>query len=337
MISFDVPSMRSEARTALVGAAVSPKKLIMVHSGVTIGLGLVLSVLSYLLGLGIDETGGLSGIGMRAVLETVQTVLQMANLILVPFWAMGYIRAVLQWKDGTLVDSSTLFAGFRCWGAVLRCLLLQGVIYVALMILGMQLASFVFMLTPSAQAMYTLAEEMTAQGVTDITAMLESDAYQTATMAMLPYVLVGMLIFVIPAAWRLRFTDYALMDAPEAGALRAIRKSLRLTRKNFLPLLKLDLHFWWFYLAQGLIAVLGYGDLLLDMAGVELGMRADVAMFVFYIAALVCEFGLYVWKKNEVFVTYGLAYEQLATARGVPVAAPVQKKVPWNYGNTPEE
>lgn len=330
MTDFDYRRLREQAKQALAGASVSPRKLVMLHSGVTIGLGLVLSVLSYLLGLGIDQTGGLSGIGTRSILETVQFVLQMANLILLPFWSLGYIRAALQWKAGEPVDSPTLFCGLRHWGPALRKMLLQGVVYFALMIVGAQLAGIVFMFTPAAQGLYGVAEEMTAQGITDTYELMQSEAYMAAVMKAAPYMIAGMLLFVLPVAWRLRFADFALMEAPEQGALRAMLRSLGLTRKRFLPLLKLDLHFWWFYLAESLILVLGYGDLLLEFAGVELGIHADAAMFAFYIAALICEFGLYVWKKNEVFVTYSLAYEQLAQPRAVP-QKPKPQNVPWNY------
>lgn len=332
MVTLDYKRLREQAKRALTLADVSPRKLVMLHSGVTIGLGLVLSVLSYLLGLGIDQTGGLSGIGTRSILETAQSVLQIVNLVLLPFWSLGYIRAALQWRDGEAVDSRTLFFGLKHWGPALRKMLLQGIVYFALMIVGAQLSVIVFMMTPAAQSMYALMEEMTAQGITDPYEMVQSEAYMAAAMKAAPFALVGMLLFILPVAWRLRFADYALMEAPEQGALRAIIKSLALTRKNFLPLLKLDLRFWWFYLAEGLILVLGYGDLLLGFAGVELGIHADAAMFVFYIAALICEFGLYVWKKNEVFVTYTLAYGQLAQPRTTPPAPPEPKpqNMPWD-------
>lgn len=330
MVQFDYGRMGEEARMALKSAAGSPRKLIMLHSGVTLGLGLILSVVGYLLNMGIAQTGGLGGIGMRSALETVQSVLEVVNMVLLPFWSVGYIRAALKWKDREAVDGRTLLFGFHNWGPVLRSLLLQGIVYTALMILGTQLASVVYLMTPAAQSMYALVEKMGTLDAVDVTAWMQSEEYQAIFQGMIPYALAGMALFAVPVAWRLRFTDYALMEAPEQGALRAMLRSLRMTRKRFWPLLKLDLRFWWFYLAQGLILVLGYGDLLLEMAGVELGIHTDAAMFVFYIAALICEFGLYVWKKNEVFVTYALAYAQLAEPRQMP-PKPQPKNEPWNY------
>lgn len=311
MASFNYSNLRSEARRALDRQADTAKRLVMIHSGVVIGLGLLLSVLSYLLNLGIEDTGGLSGIGTRAVLETLQTVLSVVNLVLLPFWTLGYTSMILSVSQGESAGMPSLFWGFRHWGVVLRSLLLQGVVYFALAVVGTQVASIVFMLTPASRALYELAEQMVASGVMDPQAMMDDPAYLELSMKMLPFLLVGMLVLNVPAFYRLRFTDFALAQHPEQGALRALLTSVRLTRKQSFAIFKLDLRFWWFYLAQLLIAALGYGDMLLPMLGVNLGMGADAAMFLFYIAGLVCEFGLYVWLKNQVSATYALAYDQL--------------------------
>lgn len=329
MVSLNYQHLRGEADRALCGAAVSPKKLIAIHSGVTIGLELLLSVMSYVLGQGIAGTGGLSGIGMRTVLETAQTLLQLVSTVLLPFWSIGYIRAVLQWTDWAPADTPVLMHGFRRWGAVLRLQLLQGLLYVSLLLAGAQLTGAIFLLTPAAQSLYALAEEMAAAGITDPYAMMENEAYVAVTLKMVPYVLVVGLLLVAPIAYRLRFAEFILMDVPQAGALRAMLDSWRMTKGNCWSLLKLDLRFWWFYLAQGLIAVLGYGDVLLPMLGVQLQIHADAATFGFYIAALLCEFALFVWQKNRVFTVYGLAYRQLvAPQESQPTPPP--KHVPWN-------
>ena len=312
MASFDYSQLRTEEDRALHGAAILPRKLITVHSGVTIGISLLLSVMSYLLEQEIAGTGGLSGIGTRSVLETCQTVLQLANMILLPFWAIGYIRVVLQWTTWERTDTNALLHGFRNWGPVLRLQILRGALYILLMITGAQIASMIFLMTPAARDLYAIMEQLLESDITDPNALLENEAYLSACMAMAPYIVLGGLALVVPVAYRLRFADYVMMDIPQMGALRAMLASWHLTRRGCVALLKLDLHFWWFYLAQALIAVLGYGDLLLPLLGVNLGISADAAMFGFYIAALVCEFALFVWQKNRVFTVYGLAYRQVS-------------------------
>lgn len=330
MASFDFTRMRVQGRAALDQASYPPRKLIMIHSGVTIGMGLLLTVLNYLLDMGIAQTGGLSGIGTRTILETIQSLLDAANMILLPFWTIGYIRTILHWTRREDADLSTLLSGFRCLSPVMRLLFMQGIVYLLLGFVGGYAGAAVFMMTPSAQPLYALLQEMTSAGITDPYAMMENEAYVAASMAMAPYMMGFAAVIIAPVAYRLRFAEYALMDAPRQGALRSMLQSWRMTRKNCWKLLKLDLRFWWFYLAQVFILALNYGDLLLGKVSIELAISADTAMFVFYIAALLCEFALYAWKKNEVFAVYALAYDQL-NAPQEETPKPQPKNVPWSY------
>lgn len=318
MVTFDFNQLRADARDAVNRQADEAKRLVMIHSGVVIGLGVILSVLGYLLGVGIEETGGLGGIGTRAVLETLQTVLGFVNLVLVPFWMMGYTRMILSVAQGKRTGVPSLFWGFRNWGVVLRSLLLQGVVYFVLIMVGSQIAGIVFMLTPASRSLFDLAQQMMEAGVTDPYAILDEQAYLELSAQMLPFLLVGALVLVVPVFYRLRFTEFALAQDPEKGALRAMLTSFRLTQKRGFAIFLLDLRFWWFYMAQLLIAALGYGDVLLPMLGVNLEIGTDAAMFLFYIAGLACEFGLYVWMKNQVHATYALAYDRLRLSEEEP-------------------
>ena len=144
MASFDFKRMQVQGRMAMDQASYPPKKLIMIHSGVTIGVGLVLSVLSYLLDMGIAQTGGLGGIGARSILETIQTLLETVNMILMPFWSIGYIRVLLHWTRREDADGSTLLHGFRCLRPVMRLLFLQMILYVLLGLMACYAGAAVF-------------------------------------------------------------------------------------------------------------------------------------------------------------------------------------------------
>ena len=73
-------------------------------------------------------------------------------------------------------------------------------------------------------------------------------------------------------------------------------------RRNRLALFRLDLSFWWYYLAQFLLTALCYGDVILQAMNVSLPFNADVAFFVFYIAALLAQFALFCLFENKVQV-----------------------------------
>ena len=102
-----------------------------------------------------------------------------------------------------------------------------------------------------------------------------------------------------------------LLDDPAAGGLKAMLTSNRLMKGNCLALLRLDLHFWWYALAQVALSAISYGDVLLPALGIRLPMSATVAYFVFYALALGLQLWLYTRVNNRIFTTYAHAYLEL--------------------------
>lgn len=336
MANFNYRQLRRDADDSLRGFGSGAFRLVLLHAGVSIGLNLVLTALNYVLELGIAQTGGLSGLGSRAILETVQSILESFVTVALPFWEIGYIAAILQLARRQAPQTRDLLTGFRYFGPVLRGMLLRYVINFVVAMVGAQVASTVFMLTPAAKALYSLAVEMESgllDGGVDYAALLENEAYLEAMKPAIPFMLAGMLLPLIPVYYRLRMMDFVIMDQPQKGAFHALRKSMHLTKGKCIALFKLDVHFWWYYLLEILTVALCYGDLLLPIVGVELTMDTDMAMYLFYALALLCQFGLYAWKKNTVFATYALVYDDLCNA---PAPAPKPQEppnnVPWNYG-----
>lgn len=302
--------LRPLAEDALGAARYSPKRLVLIHTAVGISVGLLLSIITYVLDLGIAQTSGLSGISNRTTLETIQTILQIASMILLPFWEIGYICAALQFARRQNPDVTSLYHGLRHWGVVLRGMLLKGGIGLIVIFIASQLVSTIYMMTPAAAPLYALSLELTQIGA-DPMAILESEEYMALMLDALPFMLIGVLILLLPILYLLRFTDYVLMDQPERGALFAILTSVHLTRRNLKAMLKIDLRFWWYYALELLVVVLSYGDMILELAGIDIGIGGDTAMFAFYIVSLGCQLGLYVWMKNSIFTTYALAYDCL--------------------------
>ena len=314
MQSLSHSLLQPVAENALASARYSPRKLVLIHTGGAMALGLLVSILTYVLDLGIAQTGGLSGIGNRATLQTLQTVLSMANTVLLPFWQIGYIFAVLQFARHQNPNPNSLFAGLRHWSVVLRGLFLKAGAVMLVIFFGTQL---LLMMTPAGISMMELSAQMAESGA-DPMALLESEEYMALMMNAMPFLLIGVLILLLPVLYLLRFSDYVMMDRPERGALFALIASIHLTRQNWKALLKLDLRFWWYYALELLIGVISYGHLLLDVAGIHIGIGGDTAMFVFYLVSLGCQLGLYVWKKNSIFTTYALAYDCISRPPEAP-------------------
>ncbi len=308
---MNISQCRSRGRQALGQAAYSMKKLIGIHTAAMLALALVLSLLDYFLAQGVGSTGGLSGLGDRAILETLRSMLLYGNALLLPFWQIGLTAAAIRLVRGQDFGPKTLLEGFRHFGPVLRMNLLLWGIYLLVMMVASQLASMVFMFTPLSGELYALAEQMVAAGTTDVSALLTPEVLQSLMMKMLPFLAGAIVLFLVPVAYRLRMMEYVLMDVPSRGAFFALRMSLAMTKKKCWKLFKLDLSFWWFYVLELLALAVCYGDVLLSGVGVQLPVDAQLGSLLFYLLGRACQLGLYVWKKDDLVAAYACAYVEL--------------------------
>lgn len=329
-------ALKAEARSALREGPCDHKKLILTHTGIAAAVVLVIALVNVYLDLRIADLGGLSGLGTRAALTTVQSVLQVANSLALPFWQMGYIFALLRLARRQQADTGTLLDGFRRFGPVLRFYLLKALLLAGIAMVCYYPSFFIFMLTPLATPfLEVLMPAVADASAVDMTQLVLDDATMAAaTEAMVPLVFIFLGVFLlvaVPVLYRLRMAEFALADDPGAGAFRAMRASTKMMKRKCWKLFRLDLSFWWFYALEALLAVICYGDVLLPLLGVQLPISDTAAYILFYSLNLVGQVALYWWRKNEVMTTYAVAYDQLKNAPEVlPVAKPKAKQ-PWNY------
>ncbi len=319
---LDRRGLKNAAGDALAQASRNPKRIILIHTAVSLGIMLLVAVLDYVLSGQIENTGGLSGLGTRSVLTTVQSILQMVQMAVLPFWEIGYLYAAMKMAVKEPAEPGTLLEGFRRFGPLFRIMLLKGLIFLVLGFVCTYVATQIFVMTPLSTPML----EAMAPVLND-PALMESAAGEEALMqvvdqalddAMLPLLIItGILLCLvyIPISYRLRLVNYSVLENPREGALVAFRRSFRLMRGNCLEMFLLDLSFWWYYLLQILINLVCYGDLILSLAGVSLPWSGELSFFLFYILALAGQFVLYFLARNKVEVTYVTAYHVLSPYR----------------------
>lgn len=328
MALFDRRAVKSAAGDSLASAPKDPKRLILIHTGATLLLAIVLTFLDYLLEQKIGTTGGLAGIGTRSVLTTVQSVLRYAQILVLPVWNCGYLYACLQLSRREAADEHSLLSGFRRFGPIFRLTLLQAAIYLFIGFVCVYISASVFVMTPWAQELMTTLEPMMETGEISQEALLAA-----MESVYLPLILIFLAIFLLvslPIYYRLRMANFSIMDGQRKGAFAAILDSFRLTRHNCIALLKLDFSFWWFYVLDLLVSLLCYGDMILTAFGVDLPWSADASYFIFLFVYAAGQLLLYSWKKNEVTVTYAHVYNTLKpTALDTP--APQPTNPPWQY------
>lgn len=319
---LDRRGLKNAAGDALAQAPRNPKRIILIHTAVSLVIMLLVAVLDYVLSGQIENTGGLSGLGTRSVLTTVQSILQMVQMAVLPFWEIGYLYAAMKMAVKEPAEPGTLLEGFRRFGPLFRIMLLKGLIFLVLGFVCTYVATQIFVMTPLSTPML----EAMAPVLNDPT-LMESAAGEEALMqvvdqalddAMLPLLIItGILLCLvyIPISYRLRLVNYSVLENPREGALVAFRRSFRLMRGNCLEMFLLDLSFWWYYLLQILINLVCYGDLILSLAGVSLPWSGELSFFLFYILALAGQFVLYFLARNKVEVTYVTAYHVLSPYR----------------------
>ena len=109
----DRKGLKQTASTRLCESSYDPRLLALLYISVSVGVSLVLAIVTYILQEQIGGTGGLAGIGTRSVLVTVQAVLQLASTLLIPFWDMGLIYTSVQLARGKAAYPVAAHLGFR--------------------------------------------------------------------------------------------------------------------------------------------------------------------------------------------------------------------------------
>lgn len=327
----DRDSLINEAKKRLDTSRSDHKKLVLIYAGVLTAVLAVLTVAVNLLQGRVSETGGLSGIGQRAVLETAISVLQMGGNLAMPFWTFGYVFCMLGVVRGNRMENDSLLTGFRRFGPVLRLNIYRWLRYSIIAFLSVYPSVLLYMMTPFAQPVVELLMPM-AQAGADTAQMLEgldAAAMQTISDAMMPvmgFYAVMFLLLAAPVFYQMRLADYILMDDPKLGALMAVRKSTLLMHRNRFEMFKLDLRFWWYYGLQAVALLVCYAPMMMGMLGTTVPAEAELGCYGVY---LVMQFGIFVLERNRVEATVALAYEALLQPQ--PEQPKKPQNVPWKW------
>lgn len=291
------------------------KRIVLLYAALALGMAALVTAVNYVLGLQMDNYGGLSHLGTRKILSSIQTMLPLAQSVLTLCLEVGYLAAMLRIARGQYASPQTLRLGLDRFWVLLRCSIFKNLIVMANVFLGVYLGIMIFVMTPLAEpAMAVLAPYLAEVTVLDSALVLEKAAYAEFAATMLPAyaicaVTIGLLT--VPVLYSYRMVNYIIIDRPAIGALAALRESKLMMRRNRFALFKLDLRLWWYYAAMLAATVLCYGDVILPLLGVEMPWNGDVSYFLFFVVYLAVLFAVYYFLRNRVEVAYGLAYDAL--------------------------
>lgn len=294
-------------------ASPSQRQIVLIYAGLILGLTALVTVLNHILNLQIDNYGGLSNLGKKTMLSSVQSMLPLAQSALSMCLDLGYVAAMLRIARGMYSSPQTLRLGFDRFWVLLRCSIFKGLILTGVVFLSVYAGVTLFLLTPLAEpAQEILLPFVNQMTRLDTSFVIDDAAYLQLMQAMAPcFVICGILVLILggPIFYSFRMTNYVIIDKPGMGALMALRESKKMMRGNRLQLLKLDISLWWYYLASAAAMAVCYGDVLLPLLGVELPVSGAVSFFGFYALYLAASFVILIFLRNRVEVTYALAYD----------------------------
>ena len=300
-----------------------PQKIVLIYTGILLGVSAFSTVAQYLLGSGISQTGGLRNLGLRSMLSTVSNILPIAQYIILLCLGLGFAAAALRIARGQFASPMTLKAGFERFWPLAKCTLLQSLILLGIGFGSFYLAMAIYMFSPFSEGFFTIITPLLADESilsTGIPVLDEATSLALMDQMWPMFIIFGILFLAlaIPVTYRYRLVNYLIIDRPGIGAFAALRESSALMKGNKRRFFRLDLGFWWYYVLLSLASVVCYGDLVLAMLGISLPMSSTVSYFLFYALFLAADFGIYWFNLNRVEVTYALAYDALIPKQSNP-------------------
>lgn len=291
----------------------SQKQIVLIYAALALGLTALVTVLSHVLDLQMDNFGGLSNLGKRSMLSSVQSMLPMVQSLLSMCLNVGYLAAMLRIARGMYTSPQTLRLGFDRFWVLLRCSIFKGLMLSAVVFVSMYFGVMIYMMTPFSDAAVEIITPLLSQvSMLNTQIVIDDATYLLLMEAMVPaFAICGILLLIlgVPVLYNYRMAEYVIIDKPAVGALAALRESKKMMRGNRLSLMKLDISLWWYYLASFAATVICYGDVLLNLLGLEMPIPDTVAFYGFYVLYLAASFAVHFFLRNRVEVCYGLAYD----------------------------
>ncbi len=312
-------SLIQGATQTLAANGAAAKRAVLMYSGVLAVAELAVAVISILIENWISQaTQGLSGLAALdtvAAMETVQTVLELGMMFLPTFWFLGYVYILQRMTLGEPLQDGMHLQGLRNFGPVCRKMILEGLLQFGVLMLGITVGSTLVSFTPLAEPML----EVMAQ-YSDVTELTEQQALELMN-ASAPVLVICMVIglaLLLPLMYRLRMSDYILMEHPKLGAIFSLTMSYRITRGSAFRLFLLEMSFLWYYIPMCLAAMLTTFVTFLPQLGIQLPMDGQVLYLITLAISLLIQVGIQYLASNKVEMTFVQAYRNLMEKAELP-------------------
>lgn len=295
MNHFSIPDLRRRAEESLNAVAYPPQAVVMLYVGIAVAMSVLSSFAADFLGEQINSLQGLSTLNTRTILSTVQSLLIFLPGLLLPYLDAGYTHYTMLVIAGRDPGKEHLSDGFRRFLSITGAIIFRTI--------PMIFVSF-FLYMVIAIGYLSFFGDTTA-----IMAALETGAVSDPVLLPMMVCLgVASLISFLFFFYRYRLVDYGIFDQPHLNALFQLHRSKVLMKSNLGNYIRLDLHFWWYWLLQLVPSGLLYLDLILPFFGMELPTSAFVTNLLCYGLWGASKLAIAWFTMNPVQCTYAAAY-----------------------------
>lgn len=318
---FTARNMKQCAKRALQQKNQDYRKTVLFHEAVLLGALLLVQLLSLLTNSMAGDTGGLSGIGTRSIIGTIQSAVSLTVTLLMPFWSIGLVYTSTQVARGETVDRPMLLEGFRRFGIVLRYYLMMILIGLAILMVTVYITMMLAEFIPVSENLVNSVVSVDLNAIQDPAQLMEALPWGDLLAVILSIAGIFAVTFYglyLHISYRLFASSYLVMDEECPGAAAAMSASNRLTKGYKWKLLKLDLSFWWYYLLQFAAGLLVYGNVILAALGVELPMDPGIADLLFYILYIGATLAIAWFAGAYINTTHACAYQQILAPSVLP-------------------
>ena len=318
-MKWNIRELKSRADNLAETNREGTRSLVLLYCGVIAALTLGSSGLNLYLNDQISGTGGLGGLAMRSVLQTIQELLTYVNLFFTPVWSAGFLMAMIYLVRGGAPEKKQLMSGFHRFGRILAYIAFQFLVTLMLLVAAINVGVTLFALSPMGKEYAeVMGPILTDPNIVRADGLVNWELLPMATFlrSTLPVLAVCLAIFsalYIFLSYNFRLTMYLIMTQP-IGAVRAHFVSMRLMRGPKWQMLKLDLSWWWYYLLLTAASAVAYLDVILELVGIPAPFGSMVMFFATLAVYCVLFTALSLWKKCPVDASYALAFESIAAA-----------------------
>ena len=310
MMNIRQPKTVQSAARELLSRAGQKRQILLVYCGILLAANLLTTGLDLGLSAMMSRSGGLGNLGTRSLLSTFQTLLPLANTLVLLVLDLGLLAAMLRISREQFTSPQTLRTGLARFFPMLRLTLLQIPIYLILGIAASYIGMVIYFVSPLFQSAVDYLTPLMTTGADAqqmLNALLADEAalngFLQTLIPMYVLVLVLYLAMMIPVSYRLCMAKLVILDDPRAGAFRAVAESFKMTRRNCMALFKLDLSFWWYYLLTVLVSALSMAEVFLPMS--------EAMAWGSYAAALLLQAGIYYFFRPKLEVSRCLIYNAI--------------------------